>query len=305
MNNYLSIAKAVLRNARQPLSARQMMKRAYELELVPSSLFGRTQFKTLHARISEDILCLRERSEFVRTEPGRFFLRSLLKDPTIPEKFKREFPASLRADQLRNYDVLSFNRRKVEGHVNPICKSSSVEILDQLNGKFVPFAQVHKEVEVSLRVFAILYRGREVVARRNMSFFGDPLSGTSSLGLQGYLKPDDRNLFSYDKYGLFDAAFRSIYNQLYLTKDVAVAASSLASWRFFGLLYDSSDNKYKNALAAIVSFDCTGRFDPVSRFGSSGAFYWLPVDHKPNDISHFDPWSKYLLISGHLADAIN
>ncbi len=76
MDAYLHIAEEVLRLERRPMSARAMLVAAYRHNIVPSHLFGRTQHKTLGARLSKDILERREKSAFFRTAPGRFFLRA-------------------------------------------------------------------------------------------------------------------------------------------------------------------------------------------------------------------------------------
>jgi hypothetical protein len=39
MDSYLEIARKVLREARQPLSARQILKAAYQLQIVPRDLY--------------------------------------------------------------------------------------------------------------------------------------------------------------------------------------------------------------------------------------------------------------------------
>jgi len=70
----------------------QILRAAYDLQIVPRDLYGKTQHKTLQARIAEDILRNRGRSEFVRTERGRFFLRSLLADASMSRRFKGEYP---------------------------------------------------------------------------------------------------------------------------------------------------------------------------------------------------------------------
>src|SRR6266576_3935001 len=110
MDSYLEIAKKVLLEARQPLSARQILKTAYQLQLVAPDLYGRTQHKTLQARLATDILHRRSRSEFYRTGPGRFFLRAMQTDRTIPVRYRREYTAPLRAAQLGRFDVLTISR---------------------------------------------------------------------------------------------------------------------------------------------------------------------------------------------------
>ena len=118
MSSYLTIASKVLREARQPLSATQILRAAYDLQIVPRDLYGKTQHKTLQARIAEDILRNRGQSEFVRTERGRFFLRSLFGDPTVSRRFKGEYLAPNRSDQLKRFHVACIRRDALRGAQN-------------------------------------------------------------------------------------------------------------------------------------------------------------------------------------------
>jgi hypothetical protein len=107
-SSYLDIAEAIIRSARRPLSPREILAQAYIKEAVPEHLRGKTQEKTLQARLSEDISRLREQSIFFRTNRARFFLRDFLCEPDIPTAFKTEFLARPRRKDLRNERVLIF-----------------------------------------------------------------------------------------------------------------------------------------------------------------------------------------------------
>jgi len=74
VDSYLAIAERVLEEARMPLVPSEILRRAYLADAVPPQLYGRTQHKTLQARLSEDILLKRERSAFFRTDPGHYLL---------------------------------------------------------------------------------------------------------------------------------------------------------------------------------------------------------------------------------------
>src|SRR6266478_2341983 len=125
MSSYLVIASKVLSEARQPLSATQILRAAYDLQIVPRDLYGKTQHKTLQARIAEDILHNRGQSEFVRTERGRFFLRSLLAEPSVSRRFKGEYLAPNRSDQLKRFYVACIRR-------------STLRRIQNSQGSFVP-----------------------------------------------------------------------------------------------------------------------------------------------------------------------
>ena len=92
----------MIRQARRPLSPSEILAQAYVHAVVPAHLFGKTQEKTLQARLSEDISRLRERSLFFRTNRARFFLREFLGEPTIPTVFQTEYLARPRRKDLKN-----------------------------------------------------------------------------------------------------------------------------------------------------------------------------------------------------------
>lgn len=108
-DSYLEIAEAVLRRARTPLSTRQIMDLAFLSGVVPTHLHGSTQYKTLGARLSEDILRLKRRSRFFRTKPGRFFLREFISDKTLPVEHRTPIVAARRRRQLRRKNVASID----------------------------------------------------------------------------------------------------------------------------------------------------------------------------------------------------
>lgn len=106
MSSYLEIAEKVLAHRRRPMGPHAILRDAFMMDLMPSHLHGETQHKTLQARLSEDILHSKERSRFVRTEPGKFFLRSLLSDESIPAEFRTTIKARRRKRELTPEPVL-------------------------------------------------------------------------------------------------------------------------------------------------------------------------------------------------------
>src|SRR6266478_3840963 len=73
---YLRVAEIVLANALSPLKAREIVDRGFERGLFGDHGLSRTPEKSMQARLSTDILNRAEQSKFVRTERGRFTLRS-------------------------------------------------------------------------------------------------------------------------------------------------------------------------------------------------------------------------------------
>lgn len=293
MDSYLDLAARVLREVRKPLGARQILQTAYQMRIVPQNLYGKTQHKTLQARLAESIRRERTRSPFLRTDPGRFFLRSFLGDPSIPTRYKREYPARPRADQLRSFEVACF-RRSDAGDI------PSKSILDPNALTTFPVA-VRRLAEVSsddqylfLRIFVVTAQPSQIMVRRAAHSLRDALGSKISLGSLGFVRGDDRSMFSEDPFGLTEASLRTMSEQLNLTSADINRIRERRFLRLIGFLAAPPDAR-ENSLAAIAVCSCPGDFDPISRYAGGGAIYWHPTEARFNDIEVLDPWSRELL----------
>jgi hypothetical protein len=112
-----------------PLPPREILRRGMSSGFVPSSLYGRTQHKTLQARLSEDILLRRERSAFFRTKPGYSFLREFLTDPTLPAEFRTPIVARRRRRELAYPQALAFSKESAK----ELCRTSVLNPIHVLN----------------------------------------------------------------------------------------------------------------------------------------------------------------------------
>jgi hypothetical protein len=296
MNSYLTIASKVLSEARQPLSAVQILRAAYDLKIVPRDLYGKTQHKTLQARIAEDILHNRGRSEFIRTERGRFFLRSLLGDPSIRRRFKGEYLAPIRSDQLKRFYVACTQRSALRHIQNSQGSFVDLKHILRLPLTYRLLATMKGDTEnCFLRVIVILCRGQQLLLHRTPSKFGDSLDGKLSLGLIGFVKREDRTLFATDNLGIQEAAERTLSEQLYMPYNAIKELSSVFDVEKTRCIIDVDNLRLENAIAAIVVFRCpaTRQFDEL--FSSLNTFEWHARPTKINNSEQFDPWSRHII----------
>lgn len=292
MDSYLKMAQTVLSKMRRPLDARQILRTAYNLSIVPKNLYGKTQYKTLHARLADDIRKQHARSEFVRTDPGRFFLRRFLRDQTIPSAHKREYPARPRADQLRNFDVICLRKADL-----PIAAGDDLLDLAFLS----PYRTLNRRLTdiydddsfVFLRIFVIVERVHHIVMRRSFSKTNDAMASKWSLGIIGFVKDQDSTMFSEDPYGLVEASLRTLCEQLDLTHQDTEFIRTGHLIRFLGFLVTPTD-AHENSLAAVTVCHCPEAFDPIARYHNPKSLYWHAIHTQVNDWSVFDPWSREL-----------
>ncbi|MDA9466605.1 winged helix-turn-helix domain-containing protein [Bradyrhizobium sp. CCBAU 53415] len=296
MDSYLAIARRVLSEARQPLSAVQILRAAYDLQIVPRNLYGKTQHKTLQARIAVDILRNRGRSDFVRTERGRFFLRSLFSDPNIRRRLKGEYLAPLRADQLKRFHVTCFARDTVQQIQSSRGHLISLRDLCDAPVSYRLLARIEDSKEICfLRVFVIVTRGDELLLHRMASRLENPLDGKLSIGLIGYVKREDRTLFATDSFGIQEAAERTLSEQLYMPYEMIKELSLVFDLADTKCLVDIDNIDIGNTIVAVVVFGYPAdeRFDQL--LPSLHSLEWHAQPTGFNDLQRFDRWSKYII----------
>src|SRR5712671_5204528 len=82
-SEFLLVANQVLERERRALSAKEIVHIALRDGLFSDKRAGKTPHQTMKAKLSVNIRRYGEASPFVRTAPGRFYLRHLL-DPKAP-----------------------------------------------------------------------------------------------------------------------------------------------------------------------------------------------------------------------------
>ena len=304
MNSYLTIAAKVLREARQPLSAPDILKAAYRLQIVPPNLYGKTQYKTLHARLAEDILRHRSKSIFIRIGPGRFFLRSLLSDRSISPRYKREYIAPLRADQLQHFDVLCVEKTTLELAQKDHGTVFSFEHLQPFIAQYKTLSKVRRKGELFfIRIFVIVQAEDCFLLRRGWSSSGDCISDETSVGLLGYVKREDKTLFSQDPYGIREAASRTLSEQLHWPSD-ALGRMCTYNDRSIYFIVDIDNQEFGRSAAIVVTVKCLPEVKERDYQLNSDSFQWYPLTARINNEDQFERWSKYVLKSQLLTQAV-
>ncbi len=295
MDSYLEIARTVLRSSRQPLSARQILKTAHQLQLVPRDLYGRTQQKTMQARLASNILNYRSKSEFYRTGPGRFFLRTFLSDSRIPSRYRREYQAPLRAAQLGRFDVIAFPRRALVQLASKVASPFPATLLADLPWRFVRLFGLRGAVDhVPFRFrLLLLSEAGYFVDDQKATEVGD-LARRLVVGIPGVVKKSDRSLFSVDEFGLVDAAARTLLEQFELSSSVIHALEDVRRWSEAKALVDDGDGAGGD-LIVFIGLDCSDLKEITETVDARATPGWLAFNSRPNDLSRFDKWSARLI----------
>ena len=303
MNSYLRIAEAVLLTARQPLSAQEILNRAYVEGLVPPQLHGKTQQKTLGARLSEDILTHRERSAFFRTRPGRFFLRCLMNDSSLPEEFRTPIVARRRQRDLRRGRLLSFNR----SHLSQTEDTSRVgELISDLLGKqkfhYVKDLRSRGPEDVIVWSFVIVTRGVNVLAYRHGHYREDrdTFLNRRSIGFYTPVVDCDYDLFDDGSRGIMSSGMKAVLMDL----DFPISGLREEDQENVGLTGFLLPQQLEDVcdILAVVRFECPAWFEPLNRRLAINDLTWMDMSRPVNHPDDFDPWSRRVLEWAHNAE---
>ena len=304
MDAYLSLAEDVLRRVRRPLSAHQILRSAYENGMAPPHLRGRTQHKTLGARLSEDILNYREASRFYRTAPGRFLLRELADDGSIPEEMRRPIVARRRRRDLAQKRSLAFHRSELD---SALCGSYAVDTSTVLN--LIEHGSFHYATsspqrgvdEVVVWAFMLVIRAGCVLTYRQGHYreHRDTFMHRRTIGFYTPVIDDDLSLFERSDHGIVSSGVKALATDLDLQErelwPVLSERSKLETF-LYPQSHPSSD------LLAVMAFSCPDWLDPTSKRLAINELEWLDLRSPPNHCEDFDPWSQAILSEArHLA----
>lgn len=279
------------------MGAKAILDAAYRAGVVPSHLRGRTQQKTLQARLSEDILHCRGASAFYRTEPGQFALTEFIDDPKFPAKWKTPFPARRRTRDLKRSESLAVNCELAVGLQGGAITMTEFLVRVDDPGALASMHpdEMKKRGYCAVWTFSVVRKGDCVLSHRIGRYRDDrdSFANRRSIGFPGALAADDASLFSSDKLGAEECAIAVLQQDLDLslatferpsahrpTVDGVTAIMNLG---------ESLD------IVIVLSWESPDWFEPTTRRLSFNEPTWLCSSSRPNDINDFEPWSARVL----------
>ena len=298
LDTYLWIAREILLQERRPLGPTSILASAYQRGLVPHHLYGKTQHKTLQARLSEDILSLRDRSVFFRSEPGKFFLRELLTDTNLPAEYRRPIPTRRRIRELRRGPALAINIDVLKrvAKINSLIEPDRIlELLDQSSFLYDD-PKRRNSGSVFIWSFVSVRRCYDILGYRVGRYRDDRDSfmRRQSIGFSTLVHQEDRTLFNYCDCGIVDSGVKAAKIDL----DIPSVASSLEEERQRALLISFiwvEQSSGVSDLLAVVQFQCPDWFEPVRRRLALNDLRWFDTRISVNNLDDFDPWSRSVI----------
>lgn len=298
MDSYLEIAEKVLRAARRPMTAKRILNAAYRANVVPDHLYGKTQHKTLQARLSEDILQNRQNARFFRTQPGHFFLTELESDPTIPDKYKDHFSARRRTRDLFRGPALAFSRDFIESKEQKLFRDWCVFFKEAANVGALTYIDPKGAQDQYLPAWSFsVVRRKECVLTYRIGRYRDDrdnFTNRRTMGFPAMVSYFDNTLFTQDDFGVSECGLNAVLTDLDISRNAFHGDSSIPRPCTSFVLYYSNEED-QSALLFVMEWSCPHWFEPTRRRLSLNDVRWMDATVPPNNISDFEPWSTATL----------
>lgn len=297
MSSYLHVAEIVLRDARRPMSARAILKKAYTDGLAPYHLYGKTQHKTLQARLSEDILHRREHSVFFRTSPGQFFLREFLTDTSIPSEYRVPVVARRRTRDLLRGPALSIPVARVCEELGAGNRLDADLIANFAREGAFRYVDPKQSSDEDALVWAVsaLTRPGEILSYRIGRYRDDRdhFTHKRSIAFTSLVLEEDRTLFHLDTLGIEESAIVAVATDLDMPLPEALRGDASMEHRLRFAALESGEAEYN--IIVYVEIVAPSWFEPIVSRLSLNDLGWMDLTRPPNNMDDFDPWSRQIL----------
>ena len=294
------------------MTALQILRAAYETGVAPPHLRGRTQGKTMGARLSEDILHFRDASRFYRTSPGRFFLRNLMDASEIPEDLRRPIVARRRRRVLIRDQALAFRREAILAcSATPLTEISERVLTRGMVLRMIQHGEFHytpprsprSKCDVMVWSFVLVIRGGAVLTYRQGPYREDrdTFMRRRTIGFYAPVLAGDRDLFDQADHGIVSSGVRALAMDLDLLDghlwDTLSRGTELRSFVVADAGTAGAGGDFATAadLLAVVIFDCPEWLDPTTKRLAINDLEWLDLRAPLNHVEDFDPWSRAIL----------
>ena len=300
-SEFIRVARQVLKAERQPMSPREIWWTGKDkLGLFSDKIAGQTPWQTLKSKLSVNVRRNGDQSEFIRTAPGKFFLRELIDEHTKiypapplrpPNRMENVlvFPTSV-LDRCGRFQGIKTSWRKIARHV-----------LDPKTGNYLsrPEAEVANDYKQVVTYIMVCQQSKILAFKRGTYNWAEEfLRGCQCIGFGGHVAESDNDLFDRDWLGIRRTVARELDEELQLPSKDKERLARDTGLEIVGVLNDDSSDVGRRHFAFIFRYQVSD--DPYWNHPIRGEkaitqLRWLDVASANFSIRGFEYWSQLCL----------
>lgn len=300
-SEFLVVAKKLMEMERKPLSPKELVDLAFEHKLFSDNIAGKTPHQTMKAKLSVHVRRKGRNSVFIRTSPGRFYLRSYVEDPSkiyeakplrppAPKEYALVFPTKWLDDEGR-FQGIDKNWQPLTKH---LFNSRVCEYIDRREAEF---ADNYKQI----LTYIMVTRGQELLAFKRGSYTRSEefLRGVHCVGFGGHVTALDFNLFHRNDYGIGQSAIRELAEEIKLPPKDFQRIFRGEAFKIVGLLNDDSSPNGERHFAFVFRYEVSedSAWDKPQRNEKSiTQLRWVDPMAPSQSLWGFEYWSQLCLL---------
>ena len=271
-----------------------------KLGLFSDKIAGQTPWQTLKSKLSVHVRRHGDNSEFVRTAPGKFFLRELLGEDT------KIYPAPPLRPPNPIENVLVFPTSVLDEYgrfqgVKTVWSKIARRILDPNTSRYLPRSEAeidndHKQV----LTYIMVVRGSKILAfkRGTYNWVEEFLRGSHCIGFGGHVAEPDYDLFDREWLGVKRSVARELSEELQLPATDTERLARGTDLEVVGVLNDDSSEVGRRHFAFIFRYHVSDHpywSNPIRGEKAITQLRWSDVA-SPNFLMRtFEYWSQLCL----------
>lgn len=306
MNSYLEAAELVFKDERRVLGVWDILILANSRKYLTDKLGGKTPYKTMQARLSEEIVRNGDNSRFVRTAPGKFFLRELLPENPEAKISATLYQAKKRRPLEPEEKVLCIPKelfeemgrfQGIENRYEEFCK----KILQPQNIVYLPRLQAEATRKFKqIITYTSIFKEDQILSfkRGVFNWVENFLRGQRCIGFGGHVTESDFTLFDSKDFGITNNVFREINEELSLPLADKKALAIGKDLKPVGVLNDDSSHNGQRHLAILFNYKIQSpeEWTPPKRGETSiTKLKWQELDASSLNLREFEYWSQLVL----------
>jgi predicted NUDIX family phosphoesterase/dephospho-CoA kinase len=256
-SEFLIVAKRLMETERKPMSPRELVDLGQKQQLFSDNVAGKTPYQTMKSKLSVHIRRFGEASPFVRTAPGRFYLRALLNGGETPFDAKPIRPPKSR-EKVLAYRTFELDSISVWQGVQTTWKRIAKSIFTRLQHHYIHRFDVEQDNNFTqILTYVLVSRGDALLAYRRGTYnrVDKFLQGALCVGFGGHVVETDLDLFNVETMGIYECAARELMEELRLPPADVQRLRRHEGLDIVGIINDDSSDTGRRHLAFVMRYE--------------------------------------------------
>lgn len=267
-SEFLIVAKRLMETEKKPMSPRELVDLGQRCQLFSDNVAGKTPYQTMKSKLSVHIRRFGETSPFVRTAPGRFFLRSLLNGDEAPFDAKPIRPQASQ-EKVLAYRTSELNEISTWQGIQKTWRRPARKIF-ALQPYYIHRFDVEQNNDFTqILTYILVKRGDALLAYRRGTYsrVDKFLQGAFCVGFGGHVAEVDLDLFNIDTMGIYECAARELAEELQLPDLDTQRLRGREGLQVIGIINDDSSDVGRRHLAFVMQYEVSSdsRWDQPER----------------------------------------